>query len=141
MSKDTPTILPKDHQESRKAAKKAALKLLESRARQLKEQEGPQLPTDDNFEARHPFLWELLTPQRLQGTGKKWDRRPATLSISIDQGLWRATVRDNDLQTACSCVTLTFDELLAALELACADPRNWTQFRQRGRGLREIAVK
>jgi len=116
---------------------KPVKELLQVRAKQLKESEGIQLPDDDLFRTRYPALWELMMPQRVRAASKLWDRRPPTLTVVMDNGGWRATVRDNDMQMSCTVFSLTFEALLPALELGVCDPRAWLTFKARGRGLKE----
>ena len=116
---------------------KLVKELLQVRAKQLKELTGPNLPDDDAFRKAYPQLWEVLTPQRINAAGKKWDRKAPQLSIQMDNGGWRIAVRDNDLQMTMTVFSLTFEGLLPALELAVGDPRGWVTFRTRGKGLKE----
>lgn len=139
MSKPTNTQAPENNGTPApiKASPKMVAEIIQVRAKQLKEIQGPTLPDDDAFEARFPALWEFMKPATVNAAGKKWDRRAPTLSIQMDSGGWRITARDNDLSASVTEFSLTFDALLAALELAVCDPRRWVVRQSRSKGLKE----
>ena len=116
-------------------------KIMEARAKQLTEDTSPGLPEDEAFRKKFPQLWDLLQPQRLTAAGKKWDRRPPSLLMTMESGGWRAVVRDNDLAAVWAAFDLTFDGALKALEKSVADPRQMQTIRSRSKGLKPVVEK
>jgi hypothetical protein len=132
------SLPPAEPAGSRVGRKGSVVKMMEDRAREIKESRAVQVPDDDAFRTAYPQLWQLFTVTRLS---ERWERNPPAITITLDGSLWRVTYRDNALSHAISVAASTFAELLPRLDAATVNPEAWSRFRPRGRGLRDVPTK
>lgn len=110
-------------------------KLKEQWAREIKEGRGVPIPDDDVFRTAYPTIWDYMSATTL---ADRWECAPPAMTFSWDGSSWRVTFRDNALEHSITVSASTFADLLLRLNLGMSNPTNWSKFRRRGRGLRDL---